>query len=363
VVDPVLDLGEPEPQPCPNSQWPDDGSEVLEFVGQPSVEQWDETGFPGIYYSYLSEQSPSPGQPALALSSDTDGASIFNFGATIDEMSAVPWRGQRVRMRSQVALAGVEGNANLWLRIDTGPGVSSNIDNGSDQPDFGTSDDWETHEIVVDVPEDATSLVFGSLISGPGTYVVTSPVFETVTQAVPTTSPNERPPRDAVQCAEPTDQYVQKILHHTRPDSWKPAAALAWPEEISRDEDMLYDQTPTLRISGDVATSIEGGILWVGLKAGRRLRLSLPVRVADFSGSVSLVFRTLSGEELVSRQTQALPVTDEFQHFTVVADLPKDPTATARIGIVVEGSGTVWAGYGTIEQVTKDVPLSPLVER
>jgi hypothetical protein len=45
-----------------------------------------------------------------------------------------------------------------------------------------------------------------------------------------------------------------------------------------------------------------------------------------------------------------------------VAEVPESTRTVASAGIQVEGSGELWVGYGVIEAVTEDVPLSPLLE-
>jgi hypothetical protein len=244
-----------DPEPCPDSQWPDDGSEVLEHVTESAVVDWTETGFSALYSTYLSDDSPVPGQQTLGLSGNPPDATAYNFGATIDMMSAVELRGRRIRMRAPVALSSVEVRANLWLRIDVTTGESANLDNGSDQPAYGTSEAWQSQEIVVDVPDDAETIVFGSLLSGPGTILVSNPVFDIVSEDVPTTAPNRRRPDVALSCAAPTDAYVEEIVHYTRADQWGPSNGPAAEQEFGRDDDVTYDGVPSLHVSGEPSSS------------------------------------------------------------------------------------------------------------
>lgn len=361
VVDPVPDLPEPA-DPCPGAGWPDDGSEVLEFVGESSVVEWGDAGVPGIYFSYLSEESPVPGKQTLGLTTTSENASVFNFGATVEQMSALELRGKRIRMRALAALSGVEAHANLWLRIDDTEG-SLNLDNGSDQPAFGTTDTWVQHEIVMDVPDEATTLVFGSLLTGHGNYAVADPVFEVVSEDVPTTSPNRRRPWQSLSCAEPTDEFVQEIVHYSRSDSWGPTTPLVWGDEFGRDEEVLYDGVPTMRLGGELNASLQGGVLWVGQQGGRRLRMTLPVR-GSFVGDVRLIFGVQEGEATVTRTTEPLSIVDgaDWATFAVVAEMPDNAHAFASVGVEVDGTGELWLGYGVIEEVTEDVALSPIAE-
>src|SRR5690606_33194850 len=147
-------------------------------------------------------------------------------------------------MRAPVGMASVEGYAGLWLRIDTA-GTSVNLDNGSDHPIYGTSEDWEIHEIVVDVPADADWIVYGSFLVGPGTVVVADPLCEIVTDEVPTTAPNRRPPPIVGDCVIPLDEHVEEIVHFTRTDTWKDERNRSViGQSVLRDEDMTFNGVP-----------------------------------------------------------------------------------------------------------------------
>jgi hypothetical protein len=353
-----------DPEPCPDSQWPDDGSEVLEHVTESAVVDWTETGFSALYSTYLSDDSPVPGQQTLGLSGNPPDATAYNFGATIDMMSAVELRGRRIRMRAPVALSSVEVRANLWLRIDVTTGESANLDNGSDQPAYGTSEAWQSQEIVVDVPDDAETIVFGSLLSGPGTILVSNPVFDIVSEDVPTTAPNRRRPDVALSCAAPTDAYVEEIVHYTRADQWGPSNGPVAGQEFGRDDDVTYDGVPSLHVSGESSSSYAGFFAWAGQMAGRRLRLTLPLRAMGFTGEARLVFRTMQGEQEVARATAPLPLEDgaDWVTYTVVAEVPDAAHVVGIAGVELDGVGDVWVGFGVIEAVTDEVPLSPLAE-
>ncbi|MGH1348466.1 MAG: hypothetical protein ACRBN8_43345 [Nannocystales bacterium] len=346
-----------EPTPC--AQWPDDGSEVLEFVAESNVLDWAEAGFSDVYYSYTTDESPVPGQPALGLTTDVGEVAVGAFGATTETLSAEMARGRRLRIRSEVALSEVENHAGLWLRID-GPGGSFNLDNGSARPRYGTSRDWQTYEIVVDVPEEATSIVFGSLLTGPGTIVVSNPTFEVVSEDVPTTSPNRRVPREAASCGGPTDAFVEEIIHYNRPDTW---AAAGPGITYGRDEEMTFDGAPTLHVETATSATFSGAFLWGGQQAGNRLRWSVPLRAGDTAVQARLSLVLLVDDVPTTYRTEPfmLEANGEWARMSVVADVPLETVVMGLPGIeIIEGPAELWAGYGVIERVTDDVALSPL---
>ncbi len=353
--------------PCAVQTWPNDGSEVIELVEQVPVDDWYHYDGNIHYRSFLTEMSPIPGTQARGLASVDGAPGPYYWGATVSGVSAVPYRGQRVRMRALVGLKDVEHSASLWLRLDEGEAALA-LDNPLDHPDWGTSADWEIHEAVMDVPVETEGLAFGSLLIGPGTIVVGAPSFEIVTDEVPTTMPNRRQPPTALGCFAPTDDAVVEVFHYTRPDVWydfeneEPVPDLA----LARDEDVTHDGVPTLHVAmhGSAVLGDSLTVWWPSEAATRRVRLTLPVR-AELTGDVQLFLDVYDGDELAVSRIIApveLPAGDVWTPLTVVAEVPASARIGIDAGVVADGAGELWLGYGVIEHVTEDVPLSPLAE-
>jgi hypothetical protein len=95
--------------------------------------------------------------------------------------------GKRIRLTGAIKSRDVTGWASFWLRID---GASTPktlvIDEMRNRALVGTSD-WKKFEIVLDVPKQATNLVFGSLLNGAGQMGFCDLKFEIVDNSVPTT--------------------------------------------------------------------------------------------------------------------------------------------------------------------------------
>jgi hypothetical protein len=358
--------GTPEP-PC-EPDWPDDGSEVIEVVAQSVVTDWIHNDQYDLdYHMFFTDESPIPGTQAVGIAANDDDlvVSPYHWGPTVGGMDATPFRGARVRMRAMVAMRGVEGSASLWMRIDGDPEPALALDNPDNHPDSGTSLDWEQHEIVMDVPEEATWLAFGTLIVGPGVIVAGNPTFEIVTDDVPTTSPNRRPPSGAITCGMPTDDRVEEVLHYTHADIWydllneDPVPFLT----LARDDAMTYDGVPALHVELDGSAEIgDSPLLWWPGSAARRIRLTLPVR-ANFDGELRLAMNVYEGETVTTRHTDPIDVeAGAWTLHTVVTEVGEGPTISFAAGIEAAGVGDFWIGYGVVEHVADDVPLSPLVE-
>ncbi|MFK7738800.1 MAG: hypothetical protein AB8H80_00650 [Planctomycetota bacterium] len=101
--------------------------------------------------------------------SERPGGMLANLSQSLD---AARWRGQRVRFAAAVKTADVARGApvRLWMRVDRPKDANGNrqrgaFDNMGDRPI--RSDDWQEHEIVLDVAEDATRITVGMLVMAP----------------------------------------------------------------------------------------------------------------------------------------------------------------------------------------------------
>ncbi|MGN6567430.1 MAG: hypothetical protein ACTHJ0_05740 [Flavipsychrobacter sp.] len=78
--------------------------------------------------------------------------------------------GKRIMYTAWVKSKDVDGWSGLWLRIDPADESKTQplgFDNMSNRPIKGTTD-WKQYHIVLDVPKEAGSLVYGILLDGPG---------------------------------------------------------------------------------------------------------------------------------------------------------------------------------------------------
>ena len=77
-------------------------------------------------------------------------------------------RGKTITYRGQIKTEGVdEGYAGLWWRVGGPDNAILGFDNMQEREIRGTGD-WEEHVISMEVPEEATDIVFGALLPGTG---------------------------------------------------------------------------------------------------------------------------------------------------------------------------------------------------
>lgn len=110
-------------------------------------------------------------------------------------ISARDYRGERVRFSGELAAQDVGGHTGFWMRVDAADSDRPlAFDNMDSRPVRGTAD-WNRHDVVLDVAEDAAAIAFGVLLAGTGEIAVRALRFEVVPASVPVTGGAEFLPR------------------------------------------------------------------------------------------------------------------------------------------------------------------------
>jgi hypothetical protein len=97
------------------------------------------------------------------------------------------YRGKRVRLSAYLMTESVEEYCGLWMRIDGSGGGVLQFDNMEKRPVKGTTD-WQKYEIVLDVPQESSSISLGVLMSAKGLLWADSFKLEEVGSNVATTN-------------------------------------------------------------------------------------------------------------------------------------------------------------------------------
>jgi len=111
--------------------------------------------------------------------------SIEGFGTLMQDFRADHYLGKRVRFSAFVKTEGAQDWAGLWMRVDKETKPLA-FDNMQGRPIKGTTD-WVKYDVVLDVPQEATGIFFGVLLSGSGTVWLSQAKFEIVEPNVRTT--------------------------------------------------------------------------------------------------------------------------------------------------------------------------------
>jgi hypothetical protein len=112
-------------------------------------------------------------------------SAVDGFGTLMQDFNADKYTGKRIRLSANVKSEGVQGWAGLWMRVDK-QSTSVAFDNMQDRPIMGTKD-WQNYAVVLNVPQDATGIFFGVLLTGPGTVWLNSVKVEVVGSDIPST--------------------------------------------------------------------------------------------------------------------------------------------------------------------------------
>lgn len=114
------------------------------------------------------------------------------FGTLMQMFEAGEMKDKRYRLTGWTKTTDVTNWAGMWMRVD-GPdrGKSLAFDNMHERPIKGTND-WQRHEIVLDVPKQATFVAFGVLLNGSGQIWMDDFAFEEVEKGMPTTGDDQR---------------------------------------------------------------------------------------------------------------------------------------------------------------------------
>jgi len=107
------------------------------------------------------------------------------FGTLMQEFAADKYAGKRLCLSAFVKSEDIKDWAGLWMRVDKGA-KSVAFDNMENRSIKGTTG-WQRYQVILDVPQDATGIFFGVLLSGTGQVWMNDVKFEVVGSDVPPT--------------------------------------------------------------------------------------------------------------------------------------------------------------------------------
>ncbi len=138
---------------------------------------------PRSYDSGIDAQATYNGHPSAYLKATT--SSVEGFGTLMQDFRADHYLGKRVRFSAFVKTEGAQDWAGLWMRVDK-EAKQLAFDNMQGRPIKGSAD-WKKYDVVLDVPQEATGIFFGVLLTGSGSVWISGAKFEVVGPNVATT--------------------------------------------------------------------------------------------------------------------------------------------------------------------------------
>lgn len=133
---------------------------------------------PQLYEASVDTSAPCEGARSASLRSRTDNAG--GYGTFMQAFGAQPFRGKRLRFSATVRAKDVKGWAGLWMRVESSdPKQPLGFDNMQSRALVGTLG-CQRYDVVLDVPQEATYITAGLLLSGTGNAWLDGVRFETV---------------------------------------------------------------------------------------------------------------------------------------------------------------------------------------
>jgi len=88
------------------------------------------------------------------------------FGNLIQSLPADGYTLRRIRLRAAMRVEGTNTRAQMWLRLDRADNSMAFLENMGARP--VTSSEWKSYDIEATVPQDASRIVIGIMLFGPG---------------------------------------------------------------------------------------------------------------------------------------------------------------------------------------------------
>ena len=111
---------------------------------------------------------------------------IDGFGTLMKTVQSDSYKGKTVKMSGFVKTEKVKSWAGLWMRVDFYTAQVLAFDNMQNRGIKGTTD-WTKYEVVLFVPQEATSISYGVLLDGTGQIWFKDVSLELVGDSVPET--------------------------------------------------------------------------------------------------------------------------------------------------------------------------------
>lgn len=167
-------------------------------------EGWFKAGsHPKSYNMGIDKGSGPKGENAATIQSIDK--KVNGFGTLMQNSLPDKFKGKRVRMTGDLKSKNVTDWAAFWFRVDQADTQESlsfdNMHDGVRDRSIKGTTDWKRYEIILDVPEKATNMAYGALLSGTGQIWFTNINFEVVDNTVQTTD---------IQIKEPTNLNFEK---------------------------------------------------------------------------------------------------------------------------------------------------------
>jgi len=327
---------------------------------------------PGSYQFELSaDRSPSSKRSASIRSLKVAKKGFAYLAQTI---SPYAYSGKRVKLSGYMKTKDVKGWAGLWMRLkgfddectEDEEERTLGYDNMEELPVVGDTN-WKKYEIVLDVPVESNSLVFGGMLNGEGTVWLDDFKLEIVTDKLKTTGNIHKSCGMEYQVKEPTNLDFSQGLRPKNSDKEISEFPIGWFKLVG-DSKPIFGIEPVSRTSNEKSIFIENstssyGGFWQAVEcyksAGKRLKLSADIKTEKVSaGNAGLTFRADIGwkHSVTSDYSTGREIagTTNWTNHNCVIDIP-EKSENFYIGGWMNGKGKSWFKNFKVEEVGKEV--------
>jgi hypothetical protein len=340
-------------------QVPSGGSVATEGAGIPRGQNASE------YAAEVDRKVTHGGQAAMSLRSIV--AKPETFRAVTQFVKADAYRGKRVRLAGYLKTRAVAEFSGLWLRVD-GPNGMLSLDNMDRRPVKGTTD-WTLHEVVLDVPESAVRLAFGSLLRGAGQVWLDDLTLDVVDpKAIQSTT-------SYLYDANPAEHTSNLDFEATATDAanpvpgWKfggyPAGSPSHRIAEAGAHGGRYFLELKATQQGVPTTSVATQDIATAPYKGKRVRFRAYLKTEDVvqEAYLSIAYGTKYSWIQTTAAGRGRKGRSDWQSQDLVFDVPNDPEFL-NLSVVLQGVGTVGVDDASVEIVDPaKVALSPESER
>ena len=149
---------------------------AVTFLSFDLPEGWVQRGTdPDSYEMRIDKGTGQHGKNSATIKSVED--NIDGFGTLLQSCSPEKYLGKKIKMTGYLKTDSVKGWTGLWLRVDGADSHPLTFDNMHDREISGTTG-WTKYEIILDVPANASNMVYGALLAGSGQIWFDNITFE-----------------------------------------------------------------------------------------------------------------------------------------------------------------------------------------
>ncbi|TWU56600.1 Regulatory protein BlaR1 [Rubripirellula tenax] len=330
--------------------------EVSEFGANMNFEDVSDRGLPtgwgggGKGYDLSADKQNGRGGGASAHLASKDGGV---FGTFTQCMSVDGLVGKRIELSGHIK-SDVQGTGGLWMRVDGGKDKVLAFDNMGDRRIQGKTD-WTPHSVVLDVPNTATGICFGFLMTGKGDLWGDDFLIRVVGEAGKGPKLTGGPLTNAGLPTQPSNLDFEKISRNN-PDFADQWGGGGMGYELVRDKDDKHSGEASGRIarvkpSGNFGTFTQ--MFQSDDYRGKRIRLSGFLKTKDAKSSGLWMRIDGPGDQPLgfdNMQDRGVKGTTDWTTYEIELDVPAEATNIA-IGFLLIGDGTIWGDDLKLEVV------------